>query len=47
LLTDSDRQEDDEGLWETEKLLVGFRPWKKLKQRILDQVLIKIFKRLW
>ncbi|KAL7080733.1 hypothetical protein ACQ4LE_000774, partial [Meloidogyne hapla] len=34
LLTQTNIQEEH---WESDQLLVGFRPWKELKQRILDQ----------
>jgi len=38
LLTNSNIQEEDEELWKSEQVLVGFRHWREIKQRILDKV---------
>nr|CAD2160431.1 unnamed protein product [Meloidogyne enterolobii] len=37
LLTNSNIQEEDEELWKSEQMLVGFRHWREIKQRILDK----------
>uniref|UniRef100_A0A915MFI3 Uncharacterized protein n=1 Tax=Meloidogyne javanica TaxID=6303 RepID=A0A915MFI3_MELJA len=36
LLTNSNTQEEDE-LWKSEQMLVGFRHWREIQQRILDK----------
>nr|CAD2206586.1 unnamed protein product [Meloidogyne enterolobii] len=37
LLTNSNIQEEDEELWKSDQMLVGFRHWREIKQRILDK----------